>query len=210
MRKNCCYGIALLAKRIWLMLFFLSWHSALPTAPPARITDDANFYKLEEYCVFMWKSCTKRNLAVKNSKNKMEARTKWKVRWEKKINKKQPKLMDNHCAFNNKTGERQVFTNIVKKLLRNLFCESLQESIPVWEQTWRRFWSQTLSVSAFFTHPLAWVGFFQATAGFQELNFFQKVIKMVLRCTLSVIFSPFRIQTVTQSHPCIGSVQATQ
>ena len=73
------------------------------------------------------------------------AKTRWKQgqneRYgeKKKINKKQQKLMDNHCAFNNKTGERQVFTNVVKKLLRNLFCESLQESIPVWEQTWRRF-----------------------------------------------------------------------
>ena len=42
---------------------------------------------------------------------------------------------------------------------------------------------------------------FQATAGFQGSAFFQKAIKMALRCTVSVIFHLSGFKSLTQFHP---------
>ena len=46
-------------------------------------------------------------------------------------------------------------------------------------------------------------GTFQATAGFQDLDIFQKAVKKGFEMHFECEFSPFRIQTLTRSHPRI-------
>ena len=45
-------------------------------------------------------------------------------------------------------------------------------------------------------------GTFPALVGFQDSDFFQKTIKVVLRYSLSVFFTSFRIQSLSLPHPC--------
>ena len=50
--------------------------------------------------------------------------------------------------------------------------------------------------------PYTMGGTFQATAGFQDSDFFQKTVKNSFEMDFECEFSPFRIQTLTWSNPC--------
>ena len=67
-------------------------------------------------------------------------------------------------------------------------------------QAW--FWLETIREN-YFIVTITWVGLFKLQPDFRiQTSFSKRREKKVLRCILSMIFPPFRIQTLTLSHPC--------